>query len=77
MRKTKSMKLAPCSTSLSFHSFHSTLSTDLSAHVHLPCVTDLLNKLKNGIPTLTFAASLVASLLGCSLISGTCYLPFM
>lgn len=73
-KKNKSMKLAPGSALLSFHS---SLSADLSARVHLPCVTDLLNKLKNGMQTLTFAALLVASLLGCPLISGTCYLPFM
>lgn len=33
--------------------FHSSLSADLSAHMRLPCVTDLLNKLKkkrNTIP---------------------------
>lgn len=73
-KKNKSMKLAPGCALLSFHS---SLSADLSARVHLPCVTDLLNKLKNGMQTLTFAALLVVSLLGCPLISGTCYLPFM
>lgn len=55
------MKLAPGSALLSFHS---TPSADLSARVRLPCVTDLLNKLKNGMQTLTFAALLPASLLG-------------
>lgn len=46
------IKWAPGSPLLSLHSFP---AADLFAHMHLPCVTDTVNNLLNGMQNLTFA----------------------